>query len=98
MGRVRSLRDQRGEGEADEKEGDEEVAQVRARIEEFDEEGYGLKVSTEEGLKPISEASSLVQSLKKAEEGRMRVLVLGEEGMRAESSRISELVRRALRS
>ncbi len=58
----------------------------------------GLRVSTDEGLKPISEVSSLIQSLKKAEEGRMRVLVLGEEGLRSESEKVSGLVRRALRS
>lgn len=58
----------------------------------------GLKVTTDEGLRPISEVSSLIQSLKRAEEARMRVLVLGEEGLRAESEKVGRLVRRALRS
>ncbi len=42
----------------------------------------GLKVNTETGLQPISEVSKLIQSLKKAEEDRMRVLVLTNENAR----------------
>jgi HD superfamily phosphohydrolase len=42
----------------------------------------GFKVKTDEGLKPIMELSTLVQSLKKAEEDRMMALVLAEEDVR----------------
>lgn len=41
-----------------------------------------LKVRIEGGLKPITELSNLVQSLEKAEEERMRVLVLAEDEVR----------------
>ena len=41
-----------------------------------------LKARTNEGLRPIIEVSKLVESLERAESGRMRVLVLGEENMR----------------
>jgi HD superfamily phosphohydrolase len=41
-----------------------------------------FKVDTGDGLRPIAELSELVRSLKKAEEGRMRVLVLAEEDVR----------------
>ncbi len=51
-----------------------------------------LRAATEDGLRPIAEVSSLVQSLKKAEEGRMRVLVIGEEGRKAEAERIRKIV------
>ncbi len=50
-----------------------------------------LRAMTEDGLRPMSEVSTLVQSLKKAEEGRMRVLVLGEERLRGEAGRIRKL-------
>jgi HD superfamily phosphohydrolase len=39
----------------------------------------GLKVRTGEGLRPMTDLSGLVQSLKKSEEERMKVLVLAEE-------------------
>ncbi|MFH0737126.1 MAG: HD domain-containing protein [Candidatus Micrarchaeota archaeon] len=52
----------------------------------------GFKVHTEGGLRPISELSGLVQSLKKAEEDRMRALVLSEEDVRKkEGKRIIRL-------
>jgi putative nucleotidyltransferase with HDIG domain len=41
-----------------------------------------LKVEMEGRLQPINRLSKLVQSLKNAEEGRMRVLVLAEEGVK----------------
>jgi len=41
-----------------------------------------VKVRVEGELRPLMELSSLVESLKKAEEGRMRVLVLAEAGVR----------------
>jgi len=41
-----------------------------------------LKVKTDEGLKPLTELSSLVSSLQKAEEERRRVLVLADEETR----------------
>jgi HD superfamily phosphohydrolase len=57
-----------------------------------------LKVSTEEGLRPIAEVSGLVRSLRESEEGRMRVLVLGVEGLRSEGARIARMIRRGQRS
>jgi hypothetical protein len=41
----------------------------------------GLKVRTGNGLRPMTELSGLVQSLKRSEEERMKVLVLAEEKM-----------------
>ncbi|MBD3210952.1 HD domain-containing protein [Candidatus Micrarchaeota archaeon] len=43
-----------------------------------------LKVKTDRGLEPVSEISKLVQSLKLAEEERMKVLVLADEKTRKE--------------
>ncbi|MBU0532366.1 HD domain-containing protein [Candidatus Micrarchaeota archaeon] len=52
-----------------------------------------LKVKTNDGLKPITKLSKLVQSLKKAEEERMRVLVLADEKIRNEyGDKIRKLV------
>jgi HD superfamily phosphohydrolase len=52
-----------------------------------------LRVKTDGGLVPIIELSKLVQSLKKAEEDRMKVLVLAGEEMRNErSERIRKIV------
>jgi|WetSurMetagenome_2_1015567.scaffolds.fasta_scaffold63241_2 uncharacterized protein len=52
-----------------------------------------LRVRTDGGLVPIIELSKLVQSLKKAEEDRMRVLILANEEMRDErAERIRKLV------
>lgn len=48
----------------------------------------GLRVMTEDGLRPIVELSKLLQSLKSAEEDRMRVLVLAEEDVRENQSEI----------
>jgi HD superfamily phosphohydrolase len=53
----------------------------------------GVKVLTEEGMRPISELSKLIQPLKKAEEERMRVLVLGEEKTKERfSGRIAKMI------
>jgi HD superfamily phosphohydrolase len=53
-----------------------------------------LKVRYEGGLRPITELSKLVQSLKKAEEDRMKVLVLAEEETRRnKSDEIKKLLR-----
>ncbi len=41
-----------------------------------------LKVKTKEGLKPLTECSSLVRSIQKAEEERRKILVLAEEEIR----------------
>lgn len=41
-----------------------------------------FRVKTDEGLRPISSLSTLVQSLKKSEEERRRILVLAEAGVR----------------
>ncbi|MCI0504439.1 HD domain-containing protein [Candidatus Micrarchaeota archaeon] len=58
-----------------------------------------FKVNTDEGLVPIMRLSKIVQSLKDAEEDRMRVLVLAEEKMRdSRAVRIRELVAKASRS
>lgn len=46
----------------------------------------GFQVQTEDGLRPMTELSTLVQSLKKAEEDRMRVLVLADEKTKAEKA------------
>ena len=54
----------------------------------------GFRVMTENGLVPIMRLSKLVQSLRKAEEDRMRVLVLAEEG--AKEERGEEIGRLAL--
>jgi len=52
-----------------------------------------LEVKTENGLESITKLSKLVQSLKKAEEERMRVLVLAEDKMRDKhGDEIRELV------
>ncbi|MEW6035531.1 MAG: HD domain-containing protein [Candidatus Micrarchaeota archaeon] len=52
-----------------------------------------LKAVTDEGLKPIMELSTLIQSLKKAEEDRMRVLVLSDKEMRdSQAERIRRIV------
>ena len=54
----------------------------------------GFQVQTNDGLKPITELSTIVQSLKKAEEDRMRVLVLADEETRAkEGEKITELAK-----
>lgn len=45
-----------------------------------------LKVKTDDGLEPITKLSDLVQSLKKSEQERMRVLVLAEESTRKKNS------------
>jgi HD superfamily phosphohydrolase len=50
----------------------------------------GLKVRTDDGLKPMTELSGLVQSLKRSEEERMKVLVLSEGKVKQKSgSRIA---------
>lgn len=55
----------------------------------------GFQVRTEEGLKPMTELSTLVQSLKKAEEDRMRVLVLSDEKTKEEKeNEIASIARR----
>jgi len=52
-----------------------------------------VKVDSKDGLKPITELSGLVESLKKAEEDRMRVLVLAEKGAKEKhGEKISALV------
>ncbi len=51
----------------------------------------GFQVKTDSGLRPIAEISTLVQSLKKAEEDRLKVLVLAEETVR--DSRSKEIIR-----
>lgn len=53
----------------------------------------GFRVATEEGLRPIAEISRLVQSLKSAEEERMRVLVLSDEKTR---DSMSDEIKKAL--
>ncbi len=57
-----------------------------------------FKVDTGKGLKPIAELSELVRSLKKAEEGRMRVLVLAEESVREKKGQEIEKAVSGLRS
>ncbi len=52
-----------------------------------------LKVKTKDGLKPLTELSSFVQSLQKAEEERKRVLVLAEDEIRKSKG---EEIRKAL--
>lgn len=55
----------------------------------------GLKVKTDEGLKPLTELSLLVNSLQKAEEERRKILVLAEEKVRKEKG---DEIRKALSS
>ncbi|MFN7991650.1 MAG: HD domain-containing protein, partial [Candidatus Micrarchaeia archaeon] len=55
----------------------------------------GMKIDTPDGLRPMMEMSKLVQSLRQAEEGRMKVLVLAEEGMK---ERHSGLIRKMVSS
>ncbi|MDD5171424.1 MAG: HD domain-containing protein [Candidatus ainarchaeum sp.] len=57
-----------------------------------------FKVDTGNGLRPIAELSELVRSLKKAEEGRMRVLVLAEENVREKKGQDIEKAVSPLRS
>jgi len=57
-----------------------------------------FKVDTGKGLKPIAELSELVRSLKKAEEGRMKVLVLAEASVREKKGADIEKAVSALRS
>ncbi len=53
-----------------------------------------FKVKTDEGIRPMAELSTLVQSLKKSEEERRRVLVLADAGTRdKEGARIRKEVR-----
>lgn len=53
----------------------------------------GFQVQTSDGLKPITELSTIVQSLKKAEEDRMKVLVLAEENTKERfGEKITELI------
>ncbi|MEW6749231.1 MAG: HD domain-containing protein [Candidatus Micrarchaeota archaeon] len=55
----------------------------------------GFHVKTDEGLKPMTELSRLVQGLKKAEEERMMVLVLADEKTRSsKGEKIARLSRR----
>jgi len=60
-----------------------------------------FRVKTDEGIRPISELSTLVQSLKKSEEERRRVLVLADSGTRDRDSdairkEVSAAARRSL--
>lgn len=58
-----------------------------------------FKVDTGNGLRPIAELSELVRSLKKAEAGRMKVLVLAEEQIREKQGQaIAKAALSALRS
>lgn len=52
-----------------------------------------FKVKTEEGLKPITELSTLVQSLRKSENERKRVLILADEEIR---ERYGERIRKVV--
>jgi len=52
-----------------------------------------FKVKTRDGLKPINRISSLVQSLREAEEERMKVLVLAEEEIR---KRMAQRIRKEI--
>ncbi|MEW6721955.1 MAG: HD domain-containing protein [Candidatus Micrarchaeota archaeon] len=52
----------------------------------------GLRVHMDGGLRPMTEVSMLVRSLKGAEEERMRVLVLAQEDLRERSPKIMEAI------
>jgi hypothetical protein len=52
-----------------------------------------FRIKTDAGLRPIVEMSKLVQSLKKAEEDRMMVLVLAEDDVRvSDGAKVKRLV------
>jgi hypothetical protein len=56
-----------------------------------------LKVITDEGLKPILSMSKLIASLEKAEAERMRILVLGPDGLKGKADSIRLSIRKKRR-